>query len=201
MINERYEVEQYLRGENINKLNTYRICYLLAKYYIEKNLDNIAIRTNIFNWANKHGIYLEFNLNRIIYMARDDNAKLRGDEEVFISMADIEEIRKRFDNKNTRMLALALLAYGKACAGANRECTVSMIGVANWLNIAYSNLINRNLQELIDFGYVSKVDTAKKWKHSKRSQVTRIKFNVPINNVGEFKVENNNIAVIFHNNF
>ena len=201
MIDEKFEVEQYLRGENINKLNIYRTCYLLAKYYMEKGLDNINVRTHIFEWANKHGIYIEFNLNRIIYVAREDKTKLRGDVVAHISEEDIEEIRKRFDSKNTRMLALALLAYGKVCAAANGECTVSMVGMSNWLNIAYPNLVNRHMQELIDFGYVSKVENKRKWKQSKRSQVTKIRFNVPLDNVGEFSVVNNNVAVVFHTHF
>lgn len=201
MINERLEVQEYLEGKNINKLCVYRICYMLAKWFKEQGLDHIRIRTQIFEWANANKIYLEFNLNKLIYAAMEDKNSLRGDVDVYISESDIEEIRKRFDSKNTRMLALALLAYGKACGTKNGECAVSLLGISNWLNMNYGNLSTRHFRELIDFGYISKVEQKHKWNPNLKSETTRIKFLVPILNVGSERVVDNNITAIFYKHF
>ena len=201
MINEKLEVQEYLEGKNINKLCVYRICYMLAKWYKEQGLDNATIRTRIFEWANANKIYIEFNLNKLIYAAIEDRTPLRGDVDVFISDSDVEEIRKRFDSKNTRMLALALLAYGKACGTHNGECSVSLLALANWLNMNPGNLSGRHFRELIDFGYISKAEVKHKWNVNSKSEIMRVRFLVPFTNEGSERVYNNNIAAIFYKHF
>ena len=67
MINETILVRQYLNGENINPNCLYRICFLLAKWYKEQGIeDKLQVRTNIFEWANKYGVYLPLYLNACI---------------------------------------------------------------------------------------------------------------------------------------
>lgn len=201
MINEKLEVREYLDGKNINKACIYRICYMLAKWYKEQGLENADIRSKIFEWANANKIYLEFNLNKLIYAAVADKIPLRGDVDVYISEADIEEIRKRFDSKNTRMLALALLAYAKACGVHNGECSVSLLAMANWLNMNHGNLSGRHFKELIDFGYISRAELKHKWKSNSMSEMTRIRFLVPVTNDEGERVINNNITSIFYKHF
>ena len=201
MINEKLEVQEYLEGKNINKLCVYRICYMLAKWYKEQGLDNATIRTRIFEWANANKIYIEFNLNKLIYAAIEDRTPLRGNVDVFINESDIEEIRKRFDSKNTRMLALALLSYAKASNPHNGECSVSLLGISNWLNMNHSNVVNRHFRELIDFGYISKVEPKHKWKVNSRNEMMRIKFLIPFINSGSERITDNNIAAVFNKHF
>ena len=202
MINEKLEVAEYLEGKSINKRCVYRICYMLAKHYKESGLDNIGIRSRIFEWGKKYNCYFEFNLNNLIYHALEDRDELRGETDVYISANDITEIRMRFDSKNTRILALALLAYGKVCANRHNECSVSLLGMSNWLNIDYANLVNRHFKELVDFGYIEKLQSPKRaWNKSSRNQMTRIRFNVPLLNEGEDRLSGNNIVEIFNKHF
>lgn len=200
MINEQLEVQEYIDGKNINKRCIYRICYLLAKYYHGLEYDHLQIRDSIFNWAKQNNIYIEFNLNNLINAAISDKTELRGDVPVHVSNEDIDEIRRRFDTKNTRLLALALLCYGKACA-VRGECSISLLAMANWLNLDYANMRNRHFKELVDFGYITKMDTRRKWKKSKRNQMTRIKFNVSLKNNDGTKLIDNNVVSIFYKYF
>ena len=201
LINERLEARQYIEGNNLNKRCVYHICYIMAKYYRDDGLGHEAIRERLKEWEGKYGYCFEFDVNKVIYNVMDSRTPLRGDVPGFINTTDIEEIRKRFDSKNTRLLALALLAYGKACANKYGDCNVSLLGVANWLHVDYSNLVNRSFKELIDFGYIARVDTKKKWIKSSRNQVTRIHFNVPLVNTGDNRVMDNNIVRIFNEYF
>lgn len=201
MLNEQLEVRNYLDGINLNHHNPYRMCYMLAAYYRDEGLDCMEIREKIFEFGSKYSVFFEFSVNSVINRVFNDNVPLLGDMKVYISENDINEIRRRFDNKNTRLLALALLAYGKIHANKIGECYVSMSAIANWLGMNYGNLLSRHLKELINFRYITKIDQQTRRAKTYRSPMTRIRFNVPFNNVGETLVEDNNIVAIFNRYF
>lgn len=198
LINELVEVQEYLNGKNIDQRFSYRICYMLASYYRDQGLSHQAIRERIFEWGSKYKCFFDFKVNSVIYRVFEDNTPLRGECKCFINENDIREIRNRFDSKNTRMVALALLAYGKVCANKNGECDLSLYGLARWLGIDYSNLSSRHFREVIDFGLVSRVDTKHSWTKSTRQKMIRIRYNVPLINEGADEVVNNNVVAIFN---
>ena len=197
MINERLEAETYLRGENINKRCVYRMCYLIAKYYLEQGMDALEAREKIFEWLNKNNIYISSSLSGIVYRASVDGVRLRGETPVYISEKDVEEIRRRFDTKNTRMLALALLCYGKVAADKSGECAISLLAISNWIGIDVSNVMNRYLPHMYTFKFVTKIKPKYKWDKDQKDKMTHIKFDIPLENDGIYKLDGNNIAGLF----
>lgn len=198
MINELIEVQEYLEGKNIDQRFSYRICYMLASYYRDQGLDHQAIRERIFEWGSKYKCFFDFKVNSVIYRVFEDGTPLRGNCPCYINEDDISEIRSRFDSKNTRLVALALLAYGKVCANKNGECDLSLYGLARWLGLDYANLSSRHFKELIDFGLITRIDTKHSWTKGTRQKMIRIRFNVPLVNAGDDAVVDNNVVAIFN---
>ena len=197
MINERLEAETYLRGENINKRCVYRMCYLIAKYYLEQGMDALEAREKIFEWLNKNNIYISSSLSGIVYRASVYGVKLRGETPVYISEKDVEEIRRRFDTKNTRMLALALLCYGKVAADKSGECAFSALAMSNWIGIDNSSMLKRYMPQMYTFSYVEKVKPKYKWDKDQKDKMTHIKFDIPLENEGIYELNGNNITELF----
>ena len=197
MINELLEAEGYINGENINKEYTYRTCYLIAKYYLAQGKSALETRELIFEWANRHSVYISSSLSGIVYKASVDGVVPRGETDVFISDGDIEEIKRRFDTKNTRMVALALLCYGKACADQNGECSLSTLALANWIGMNRGNMLNRCMPQMYGFSFISQVKPKYRWDRDGRDKMTHIRFEVPLVNEGKYRLEDNNIAKLF----
>lgn len=203
LINEVVEVREYLEGNNIVKNNLFRTCYLLAKYYKEKGMSPVEIRKSIFDWAKENKIYIIYNLNNIIYQALRDKQRLKDNITIKINQKDIDNIKSRFDSKNTRLTALALLCYAKAYADRDKEFTLSSVSLGAWIGIADSHLRGTYLKEVIDFEYVSKVESTNSysWNKSKKNKSTRYKINVDIHNSGEIQLINNDIRTLYNQIF
>jgi len=203
LLNEKNEITALLKGERINKKYTYRSCYLLAKYYKSLDYDLIKIREEIFSWAKKYEIYITDDLNSIIQRVFKDKKELAENIEIKISNKDIEEIIKRFDRYNTRLTAFAILCFAKKHANKNGTFYMSRIGLSNWIGIKQTNLSNRHVKELIDFGYIEKI-TKNDIKHIKikNKQVSKMliyKIKVSYLNIGEYIVEDYDIRKEFEN--
>lgn len=200
MIDETLLVKDYLEGKNINKKISYRMCYLLSKWYKENGIDNkYEIRKLILSWANKYNLYLNINLNDCITKALDNNRRLTYDNPIRISDDDILEIKERFDGNNVRLVALGFLCYAKQFANQDGEFEIPIGAFGIWLGIDSSNIINRYIPELIDFSYIKKVEPAvvRTYKGITRSKMTKYKMNVPIRNNGEYEIKNNNIRLLY----
>lgn len=203
MINEVVEVQEYIEGKNIVKNNLFRICYLLAKYYKEKRMSHVEIRKSIFDWAKENKIYITYNLNNIIYQALRDKQRLKDNIIVRTNQGDIDEIKSRFDSKNTRLTALALLCYAKAYADRDKEFTLSTVSLGAWIGIDDSNLRKFYLRELLDFEYISRVENKDNfsWNKNKSSKLIRYKINVDIHNSGNIQLDNNDIEILYNQIF
>lgn len=200
MINEVLEVQDYLEGRNINKRCIYRICYMLAKWYKQQGMSHMDIRQSIFNWGKKYNIFITCNVNSIIYQALDDKTRLRDDIEIHISENDIKEITERFDSKNCRLMALAILCYAKCTANRDNEFNLSLLALSNWIGIDYNNLLKRHLPELVDFNYISRVDNNNKtysWNKEVKNKSTALKIQVSVKNEGIYKLKDNNIRQLY----
>lgn len=196
MINEVLEVQEYLKGNNINPKCIYRICYMIAKWYAGQGLSHLAIREKIFEWGKENNIYIECNVNNIINQVMEDKTKLRENVIVKINENDIQEINKRFDTKNCKLLSLAILSYAKCAADSKGEFNISLLALSNWIGIAAQNISNRYLPELINFGYVEKITEAKQtfsWNKTAKSKSIRLKINVPLHNSGKYEIAENDI--------
>lgn len=194
MINEKREVEMYLNGEGVNKNILYRICYLLAKHYKEEGMSRLDTRTALFDWANAHQIYVQYDLNSIINFVYDvDKRTLSDTEYVLFSSEDVAEINKRFDEHNVKLVAFALLAYAKRFANAKNEIVMGYHELANWVGIGESVVRKRIIKQLIDYEMVAivKADKSLFKKHDKLlSSRTRFKILIPVKDEGETKVGN-----------
>lgn len=206
MINETILVQQYLDGKNINSNCLYRTCFLLAKWYKEQGVeDKLQVRTNIFEWANKYGVYLPLYLNACIDNAFGDERRLTENVIVRVSEEDINEIKRRFDNKKTRKVALAILCYAKTFANSKGEFRISQVSFADWVKIDPANIGRRHFKELIDYGYMSKVDGGASkhnfWNKDVKTKMNKYKIIVPIRNTGDYILEDNNIDKLYEEIF
>ena len=196
MINEQYEVSQYLAGNNINKKCLHRICFLLAKYYNEQGLNHLEIRNEIFAWGREYNTYFPFSVNSVIYQALEDKHKLRGKTDVYINNEDIQQILSRFDSKNCKLLALAILCYAKVAANSDGEVAISTVAFSSWLKMQQSHISGRYIPELIDFDFMEKLgdeETYFMWDKKTLSKNRRYKLKVPLVNEGTYVLADNDI--------
>jgi len=199
MVDEVLEVQEYLQGKNINPKCLYRICYMLVKWYKQQGLSHLEIREAIFNWGKTNNIYIHCNVNNIIYQAINDKNRLRENVIVRINNNDIQEIIKRFDSRNCKLLALSLLCLAKCSADRDGEFNVSLLALSNWTKIDYSNISKRYLPELIDFGYVSKQENKRvfSWDKNVKSKSVSLKIMLPFSNSGTYILKNNDIHELY----
>lgn len=194
------DVQNYLNGKNIDKSNLYQTYYLLAKWYKSQGMTYLQIRLSIHDWAKINGLIIKPYLNVIIDKALADKNPLTENIIVYINENDIQEIIKRFDSKNTRMVALAILCYAKIHANKNGEFSISSVAIGAWLNIHNSNIRRRYIKELINFEYIQKISVPNnnsKWagKDEDKNCKYSIKFN--LKNSGEYKLINNDIESLY----
>lgn len=157
LLNEKNEVIALLNGQRLNKKYTYRSCYLLAKHFKSLGYDMIKTREEIFAWANTYKIYITDDLNSIIQRAFADKHDLTENVEIRISKEDIQEITRRFDKYNTRLIAFALLCFAKKYADKSGIFYISNVGLANWVGMEDTH-VSTYMKELIDFDFVDKIN-------------------------------------------
>lgn len=197
MINEVYEVSQYLQGNDVTEKKLYRVRYLMAKFYKEQGLQKFEIRDQIFDWGKKNNIYFTFSINTVIYRAFEDNRPLKNNTKVYINDTDIDFINKRFDSIKVKTVALAVLCYAKVFADKDNEFMVSTVDFANWLHMQQPHISARYIPELVDFDMLQRIDAEKchfSWNGKKAySKNRRYKINIALKNEGRYLLENNNI--------
>lgn len=206
MLNEIQEVEQYIEGKNINKKCIYRICYMLSKWYAQQGLNKIEIREQIFAWGKEYNIFINQNVNSIIYQALSDKRRLRGGENIYINQNDIDAINRRFDNNKVKLTALAILCYAKAFANEKEEVKISNLALSNWLGIDDSYMSKKIIREIIDFDFMEKTECTGSalffnWNGNAKSKSPVYKLHIPINNSGEYSFSHNDIKKVYSDLF
>jgi hypothetical protein len=74
--------------------------------------------------------------------------------------------------------------------------------LGSWLGIADSNLRGVYIKELIDFGYISKVENNEmKWDSDNKVKVQKYKLEVDIHNSGTYNLVDNNIYELYNEIF
>lgn len=124
---------------------------MIAWLLHERGLSNKEIRDEVFKWANRNAIYLDFNVNSIIYHVQKNVRRMRGETEIYVSEDDVANINSCVDSKVCKKVALAILCYAKATADSKGDFQMSSNALGAWLGIAPSNLRGRYLKELRDF--------------------------------------------------
>lgn len=203
MINEVLEVQEYLNGKNITDKNLYRICYMLAKWFKEQGKSHIEIRQSIFQWGKINNVFIKYNVNNIIYQALEDKRRLKENVIIKINNNDIFEITKRFDSKNCKLVALAILCYAKCYANRDNEFIISATALSNWLHINHGNLCGKYIPELIDFGFVTKVYSEKtySWNKNIKSKSLCLRLEIKFSNSGDFQLRDNLIEDLYNEIF
>ena len=205
MIDEIYEVNQYLEGKSVVLNNLYRVCWLMARWHREQGHTRLETRNKIFEWGNRHNTYIKYNLNDILNRVYDvENYISLKTTKVKINRLDIDNINERFDNKKTKLVALSLLCYAKAKADKSGEFSISSVNLGAWLGINRKMLVNRYIKELIDFEYleiISKPSNNSRWNKPQDEQITRYRLNVPLHNSGDLHLVNNDMRVLFSQAF
>ena len=201
MVNEIYETQQYLEGKSIVTNNLYRVCYLLVCHYKEKGYKKMEIREALFEWGKQHNIFIKYNVNNIINRVFDsDKAILLKAPVVKINKQDITEIKKRFDDNKTRLVALAMLCYAKAHGNEDGEFNISSVGLGAWLNINRKALRIKYIKELIEYDFITEIEKPlnnMRWEQPYDSQSTQYRINFPVHNSGKATLINNDIRLLF----
>jgi len=205
LINERYQIDELFSGKNLERYPQYRVCYLLAKHYRDIGLQPIDVRKEIFTWAKTHNYWINENLNSIIQKVFSDKIPVIEDVKIRISEQDVSEIRRRFDSKNSRITALAILCCAKCFADKHGYMKVSLRDIACWVGIAAQNISSRTMKELIAFGYVSELDKYQK-KRAKYNggyfyKPKSFKINVSFKNEGDVVFDGGDILTLYHKLF
>lgn len=204
MIDEVLEVQGYLRGEHLKPQNLYRICQLLCRWFCQLGYSRLEIREKVFDWAGRNGLHIPYNLNLIIYHASENPRPLTMNPCVRVSRREVQEIARRFDRKNTRLAALAMLCYAKVFSDTNGEFAISSVSLGCWLGIADSNLRGIYLRELVDFGYLSRVEAGSSrfaWERPAKSKCGRYRIHTPLINTGEYQLDGNDIHGLYETVF
>lgn len=203
MLNETILVDEWLRGENIDRQLEYRMCFLLCKWCLEHNIKNpVHIREFIFDWGHKNNIFFKINLNDCIKECLEDGRRLTNDNPIKVSSQDVHEITKRFDKRNTRLCALAFLCYAKQFANSSSEFKLPFVAFGKWIGIPYNTIENRYLWELEMFGYVQKLEQNNKYNKKRGVNKTPVfRILVPIVNSGEYIINQNNIRELYNKIF
>lgn len=201
MVDEIYEVNEYIAGRNIDLNNLYRICFLMVRWYKQQGYSKLAIRDEIFDWGEKHGVFFKFKINSVNNRVfdREQDIELKSPT-VKINKRDIEEINRRFDEGKSKLAALAILCYAKGHADKHKEFSISSVGLSAWTGISRKALCSRYIKELIDYEYLTVVKKSKRdinWSASYNEQSTRYRINVPIHNSGEFTLKDNDLRILF----
>lgn len=204
MINEILEAKDYIAGKNLNKYNLYRTVYLMAKYHIMQGVPIPDIRQKIFDWGRENNIWIKYSVNDITIRAAEDKSPLLCPESVNVSSDDVARIVRLFDTPRVQCCALALLCYAKVYANKNGEFPLSSIPFSNWVGIDRSYFQRKVAKELDMFGYVKVINVPQKkprWDKGEHLSTNRYKMLVPYDNVGEYKLNGNDIQGLFRELF
>ena len=205
MINEIQKAEELLKGIPFKKEYFFSAYCILIKYFKGLKLTPLETRIKILDWEKEFGHKRYFELDEVILKFYDDNVHARGNIKINISEQDIDEIKLRFDNKNQRKLAFAMLCYAKAVADKHGCFYISYAELYEWIGIAHTHIQNRYLQTIIKFDYIERVKTKKStftWDKDKNKnyyQKSKFKIKVDFSNnfEGKWILQNNDILKLF----
>ena len=201
MIDEVAEVKQYLDGNGLeDSRNHYRACYMITRYYKGLGLTKGEIFQEVTAWIGKYGLKPKFSVVSCISAAYENDNELRDGATVRISGDDADRIRLYTRTKEDRRVALALLCCAKCYTEEDGSFVASASGLSSWLGMDVSNLRQRQLRHLLEFGFVERVyddSTLKGWKKNYYRRASRFRLLVPYDNTGQWALEHNDIRKLY----
>lgn len=192
MIDEMAEVRAYLNGKKPTPQTQYRCAYLLARYYVAQGMDERDATRAILRWGQSVGCWFNVQVSQIVYYAIHKPRPLRDGVVVYINDEDVSLIKALFHKPKIQTLALGLIAYAKAMADDEGVFDISIIGLADWLQLPRSS-VNRWLDMMIDAGFVQKIFQKKRSKKI-RTPSTRLQLLYPISLHGRYPVRENAVV-------
>ena len=201
MIDEVFEVEQYMAGENINYKNLYRICFLMVRWHKQCGYGKLQTREMLEAWAKSNALYIKYDCNDIINRVFDTEkgAELKT-AVVKVNERDVKNINSRFDNKKTKLVALAFICFAKAHANKLGEFSLSMSSLSAWTGINRQMLGRKYIKELIDFEFLEKISKPEynsMWDKLYEDQSTRYRLTFKVHNSGNDELVSNDLGILF----
>ena len=199
IINERFEVEHYLRGEKLHRDIEYRICLLLAKYFYEQGADTVPqIRGKLKEWAKENSFFFTVAMNQVAERVISYNMRLL-EPEVWINQADVDRILDLCDTRAEQKIALGVLCYAKAMSDYQGQFKLSMGAFAQWVEID-RGVLRKTLDTLMALEYIKliKCGDIHSWYQSVvNTQLNTYQMTVPAENIGEYQLRNNDIQALY----
>lgn len=204
MIDEVLEVQGYLRGEHLKPQNLYRICQLLCRWFCQLGYSRLEIREKVFDWAGRNGLHIPYNLNLIIYHASENPRPLTMNPCVRVSRREVQEIARRFDRKNTRLAALAMLCYAKVFSDTNGEFAISSVSLG-WLarhcRLQSAGYLPQGAGRLWLPFQGGGGSSRFAWERPAKSKCGRYRIHTPLINTGEYQLDGNDIHGLYETVF
>lgn len=205
LIDEVYEVQEYLNGKKVSERGRYRAAYYIARWYTQEGLDFRETRNKVYDWAKSTNNFIKYNVNDIVTGARQCQERLKDNITLRISEADVNRIVELFDSDKARKLALSLLCYAKVYANRDGEFTISMSALSEWIGISRTSVSSKYLPELEALGYITRLDNTQpstRWHHRQPVQTNkfksiRLKINTSLYNAGRFRLIHNDIDKLY----
>lgn len=166
-------------------------------------MTTLETRDMIFKWAYENNLYIDFSVTGLVFGAYEKDEKLRSADDILIYRGDADEILRRFDTYNTKLIALGFLCYAKAYANDGGYFNMSFEAFAEWVGIDRSNMINRYLPILKSFEYIDMVQRGARWNDKKTKKSNSYKLLVPLYDSGECvaELEGNDIRGLYEKIF
>ena len=177
---------------------------MITKYYRKLGLSKQETFAKIAEWVRKYGLTFSFSLMSCVSAAYTSETELRCGATVKISQADADCIRMYSRNKNDREVALALMCCAKAFAGDDGSFVASAAALASWLGMAASNVRERQIRHLVDFGYVERLagDTSLRgWRKNYYRNSMCFRMKVPVSKGGRWTLKYNDIRTLYEQVF
>lgn len=173
MINELDKIYKILNGEDISPYQMRTMCRLLTRYYYQQGVtDQKEIRRLIFSWANKYKLYIKLSLKHLIAEELEIYRPINNSP-VYISQAEIDDIKKLSNKKTVRRAMLGILCYSKIFAIDN-IIDINIKDFVNWIGYSnVSNFYNYALKEMLKINFVRDVEDYVKWKNGYITKCTR----------------------------
>lgn len=202
LVNEVYEVKEYLSGKPVSKRGMCRAVYQVARWYIQEGVSFLDVRNHIFDWLIRTGQPYDGDVNALISKAMEEKTPLR-DVPVYVNDTDIRRIWDLTDSKPLRKLALALLCYRKVYARKG-VFFISLSALSDWCGLPRPHISHTYLPALIELGYVSRLSghDGESWHRKKKQGATRmaqvqLRINVPVHNTGTYQLEKNDFQALY----
>lgn len=193
MFNEIEAVKTYLEGDKI-PLGAIDDCvFQIAKFCKDKGMGKIETKTLVLDWIKRNNLRF-IDINNNIDNAYMTKSRLSGDFKIYINQQDIDRINFAADFSVSKKIALFLLVYAKINADPTGRFSIRIATMAEWVGVSKSNIYNRHIKPLIEYGFM---ENMKDWsyvkylKNKREEKYMELRIAHRLVNDGDFFIERN----------